>query len=866
MRRFSIPAAVLLAALTSASAAMAQPAALPTVTRTLTADSAVKRTCASTADRAARGVAISSYTAPISGYLTARLAAASTSDWDLVAIDAASGRRLATSEAFRSNEVVQTWAIAGQKIDLLACRRRGADRTARLSLTLLDVVPPTGLGVASLIRVHAPAKVLDGLSRRGFDVTESRGANWADVIVNGAKQRDALAATHLRAQTRVADLGAYDHRVATANAAYTRSAGAAGSPLPSGRTTYRTPADVQEELKALAEQHPDLVKPVTLGQTFQGRDVQGVEIANDVAADDGRPVFFLMAMHHAREWPTVDTAMEYAQMMANGSGDKRIATLLRKERTTVVPIVNVDGYTSTRTNTVIDPRDNYMAVDPTDENGAGETLELGEAIAPPGGVLSYRRKNCDGEVPDGNVPCELQWGVDNNRNYGNLWGGPGSDQDPTSQSYHGPAPRSEPETQAVWNYSRTHQVTALISLHTVAALVLRPPGEHTAGKAPDETAMKDLGDRMADATGYTSEYGFQLYDTAGTTEDDTYAAEGGYGYTIEMGPEAGPFHGPYESAVVDQWTRGDNPADSAKGGLREALLLAGETAARRASHSLISGKAPAGAVLRLHKDFDTMTSEFCVIGAEPVVEPGLPVVGEQASAFLHCPNGWQDPQAIKDNIDTTTTVPASGAFHWDVNPSTRPFVGGGALVTKLSDEPLREETVTGTPSADNYANQYEDHDFTIKDGEPAVKINVNWITGEDYDVEVYRKNADGTLGDQVGSSGNAPGKPEEVVLTGASATPGNYVLRVVYFAAASDQWTATIGYYDVTFETTTGHPEAYTLTCEIGGDVVQSRQVYISRGERLWLGACGSSAPAVVHPGSDGLAKAGPPPNWPYAE
>ena len=40
-----------------------------------------------------------------------------------------------------------------------------------------------------------------------------------------------------------------------------------------------------------------------------------------------------------------------------------------------------------------------------------------------------------------------------------------------------------------------------------------------------------------------------------------------------------------------------------------------------------------------------MTSEFCVIGAEPVVEPGLPVVGEQASAFLHCPNGWQDPQA-----------------------------------------------------------------------------------------------------------------------------------------------------------------------------------------------------------------------------
>jgi hypothetical protein len=176
---------------------------------------------------------------------------------------------------------------------------------------------------------------------------------------------------------------------------------------------------------------------------------------------------------------------------------------------------------------------------------------------------------------------------------------------------------------------------------------------------------------------------------------------------------------------------------------------------------------------------------------------------------------------------------------------------------------LREETIAGTPSADNYANQYEDHDFTIKAGEPAVKINVSWITGEDYDVEVYRKNADGSLGDKVGSSGNAPGKPEEVVLSGDAATPGTYVLRIVYFAAASDQWTATIGYYNFTFSTTTGAPEAYTLTCEIGGNVTQSRTVYIARGERLALDPCSGTAPATVHPGTDGSAQAGSYPAWP---
>jgi hypothetical protein len=401
MRRFSVlfvvPALALMAA-----PAVAQPTALPTKTRTLTAASAVKRTCANAADRAARGVAISNYTAPMAGYLTARLAAPASSDWDLVAIDRATGKRLASSEAFRSNEVVQTWTTAGQRIDLLACRRSGSARTAKLSTTMVDAAAPKDLGTASVVRVNAPAKKLDALDRMGFDVTESRGANWADVIVYGAKQRAALAKTGLDATTRVADLGAYDSRVARADAAYTRSVGAAGSPLPSGRTTYRTVADVQEELKALAEQHPDLVKPITIGQSFQGRDIQGVEIADNVKNDDGRPDFFLMGLHHAREWPTVEAAMEYATMMANGSGDARTAALLKNIRTTVVPIVNIDGYNSSRTLTVIDPRDNYMN---NSDDSNGSTLELGESIAPPGGVLSYRRKNCDGEVPNGAFPC-----------------------------------------------------------------------------------------------------------------------------------------------------------------------------------------------------------------------------------------------------------------------------------------------------------------------------------------------------------------------------------------------------------------------------------------------------------------------------
>jgi hypothetical protein len=102
MRRISVLLALPAFAVMAAPAAAA-PASLPTISRTLSAPAAVKRVCAATADKSARGVAISHYTAPLAGYVTARLSGPATSDWDLVAVDRASGRRMATSEAFRSN-------------------------------------------------------------------------------------------------------------------------------------------------------------------------------------------------------------------------------------------------------------------------------------------------------------------------------------------------------------------------------------------------------------------------------------------------------------------------------------------------------------------------------------------------------------------------------------------------------------------------------------------------------------------------------------------------------------------------------------------------------------------------------------------
>jgi len=175
---------------------------------------------------------------------------------------------------------------------------------------------------------------------------------------------------------------------------------------------------------------------------------------------------------------------------------------------------------------------------------------------------------------------------------------------------------------------------------------------------------------MGDATGYSSEYGYELYEVTGATEDWNYVAQGTFGYTIELGGNG--FQGPYQENVVNQYV-GTPGTEQAGRGVREALLLAGEQAANPVDHAILTGDAPAGATLRLRKDFKTVTSPVCPVDVGTVDN----VTGQLSTAagtpyISSCPTGLQQ-QEIDDHLDTTTVVPADGRFTWHVNPSTRPF-------------------------------------------------------------------------------------------------------------------------------------------------------------------------------------------------
>lgn len=864
MHRLALAAALLIAATLPASS-IAAPAALPAVKRTAVAKKSAQRDCQARTARGKRGVATTTYKAPMAGFVTVRSAASDKSDWDLALFDARSGRALGGSAGFGSHEVAQTWVGAGQRVLVQSCRRKGAAKRSSLSIRFIDAQAPKASSI-SLVRIAYPSPALHRwLDDNGFDVTHNERRDFVDVLVPGADKLALLEKTGIKYTTRVKDMAAYFRQSRAADRRYAARVGAAGSPLPTGRTAYRTYDDYQQELKQIVADHGDIARPLVIGKSFQGREIQGIEISDNVSAsDDGKPTYFVMGVHHAREWPSGETAMEFAHLLADGyAGDAEISDLLKKERVVIVPLVNPDGFFTSRGTA----EDGFMP-DPADSTGAPEGDTVEGVGVPFGGNLAYRRKNCDGPVPsfggsERDYPCYYQWGVDPNRNYGEGWGGPGASPDPNTQVYRGDGQWSEPETQAIHKYSQEHPVTAMITMHTVAALVLRPPGLHAAGKAPDEDMLKALGDKMADYTGYTSQYGFELYDTSGTTEDWNYAAAGSLGYTIEIGPLNGPFHGPYEEGVVDQWVGPKvNPDDTdpnapRKGGMRAALLAAAHAAADDASHSVLEGTAPAGRVLRVKKTFDTKSGHVCTLAQ------GYVRAGTIPPADCIAPG---DQKSAPDKLEYTTVVPASGQFNWHITQSTRPFVEGKYIEGAKTDHVTTfSGDGEGSAPAQGETREYP-FDVSADDYTRALDVKLDWtLKPEDYDLYLYYVDGSGTrtqigtanfvdgvlIWTEPGHGQNPNGLGEHIEVTAPPA--GHYIAAVENTQGVANDYTLTIaatgqkpGHREAT-----GNTESWTLTCETPeGQVLETRDVVIGRGERSTQNLDCGGATAPGDPGS----------------
>ncbi|MCW2992175.1 MAG: cpt [Solirubrobacterales bacterium] len=650
-RRRALPAALaLLAVFAAPAAAKLSAESIPVLDAPLSAPAAVARTCsAKPLAPTAPGAVVKTIAAPMGGLLDARLhGSPAGADWDLAVFDALNGRLLNGSAAFGGNEVVQAAVTAGQLITVQACRRSGSAAPVALTVrdTVVSGVAPKSFPLRLVSIPFRSTRQVDRLAAAGIDLNETAHGRSIDAVLHRPSDATKIRRAGMSFTVKVADLVAFDRRFVRAS--LDPVSDLLPSKLPSGRATYRHLVDYQNDLKKLVEEHPGMVRPVVLpGKSVEGRTIEGIELATNLnRTDDGRPTHVELGLHHVREWPSGEVAIEYAFTLADGAGkDARVDGLLRDSRTFVMPVINPDGLEATQ-----------MAGDsiPVYDDNGYTSLPLAAIGAGP-----YRRKNCEPtQAGTEALPCVFKDGIDLNRNYGAFWGGPGSGASPgpTGQTYRGPSPFSEPETEAVHRWSSAHQVMVINSNHTYAGDFLYQPGFNAVDepglkkgtKVPYTDAMKGLADRMAKAAGYVSMVSYQLYDVTGATEDWNYFAQGAFGYTAEVSWE--DFHPDYQDGVVDQYLgtvdgyMGQAAGRTPSKGLQESFLLAGEAAVDTANHAIIEGSAPAGATLTLTKDFTTATSY------------------DASGRF----------QEIPEHLETTLTVPASGHYVWHVNPSTRP--------------------------------------------------------------------------------------------------------------------------------------------------------------------------------------------------
>ena len=248
---------------------------------------------------------------------------------------------------------------------------------------------------------------------------------------------------------------------------------------------YHTLAEINAYMAQLAAASPQLVTGVNLGNSLEGRAINGIRIsAPDLPGNPrtSRPQLLFNGCQHAREWVGPATVMYIADQFISGyAGDPRIHAILDNAEILIVPVVNPDGYEYTWT-----PNNRLWR--------------------------KNRRNNGDGS-----------FGVDNNRNWGYQWGGQGASTSTSNETYRGTGPFSEPETQRLRDFMLANtRLRASIDFHSYSQLILSPWG-WTNALPPDAAVFDQINSTLASTI--QSVHG-KVY-TAGPTYTTIYPASGG---------------------------------------------------------------------------------------------------------------------------------------------------------------------------------------------------------------------------------------------------------------------------------------------------------------------------------------------------
>lgn len=263
---------------------------------------------------------------------------------------------------------------------------------------------------------------------------------------------------------------------------------------------------IKAQLKKIHATYPHITQLKTIGHSIQKRPLLAMRLTNEKIKGKKPQVLFL-ATHHAREWVATEIAMRLIKYLTSNYGSiVRVTDLLNTTEVWIIPVGNPDGYQYTFTS---------------------ERL--------------WRKNLRDN---DGDEQITIADGVDPNRNFNSHWGrdDEGSSPSWSDQTYRGPAPNSEPETQAVVAFIQKHDFKFIISYHTYSNLILYAWGWQIKTASLDDpiyVAQAGTDDNPAiwDSIlniGYNPGVGADLYITNGDFTDWCYDVAGIPAHTVEL--------------------------------------------------------------------------------------------------------------------------------------------------------------------------------------------------------------------------------------------------------------------------------------------------------------------------------------------
>ncbi|MDX2757838.1 M14 family metallopeptidase [Streptomyces europaeiscabiei] len=268
---------------------------------------------------------------------------------------------------------------------------------------------------------------------------------------------------------------------------------------------YSGAGNIKEEILRTGQENPSLTKVVSLGKSLQGQDILAVKLTKDAkkTKDGAKPSVLYMSNQHAREWITPEmTRRLMHHYLDNYKTDKRIKKIVDTTELWFVISANPDGY------------------DFTHRDAANRQWRK-----------NVRDINGDNAITVGD-------GVDLNRNFAYKWGydNEGSSPFPTSETYRGGGPGSEPETKALDAFEKRIGFEYGINYHSAAELILYGVGWQVASPTPDDVLYEALAGTPENPAvpGYHPQLSSELYTTNGEADGHAANVNGTAMFTPEM--------------------------------------------------------------------------------------------------------------------------------------------------------------------------------------------------------------------------------------------------------------------------------------------------------------------------------------------